>query len=414
VQEFVESTYKPIATIHQSDLEFTIPAETDFYVDPNIHIFVSGQLVSADGKTLDSTDHTSVINNLLSSLFSQCSVNLNGTPIKQSTQNYGYRAMLETLLGYGLDASSTHLTNSFWYRESGNFLPADPLATNRADDTNIGFTVRWDMVKNSKIVHLYGRLHSDICNVPRYLLPGIRIQIKLTKSKPAFYLLNADAASTIQFKFLDAKLFVKRIRAHPSILLAHNETLNKGILARYNLTRVKLKSFTFSKDVQSLSIDIAFLGIVPKRLVFTMLKNTDYLGSMDWNPYNFRHYDINIFPLFVNSKQYPVEGLSMDTSSQKKYVMVYNTLFDAIGIYHLDTGLQIRPDRFLNGYFMLLFDLPPDRSAFAIHKSPPYNGVVRIEMRFAKPLPDAITCPLYLEYDNSVLIDASRAVSSDY
>jgi hypothetical protein len=79
VQEIVETTYKPIATIDQSDLEFTIPAETDFYVDPNIHIFVSGQLVSADGKVLDSTDHTSVSKNLLLSLFSQWSVTLNGT-----------------------------------------------------------------------------------------------------------------------------------------------------------------------------------------------------------------------------------------------------------------------------------------------------------------------------------------------
>jgi hypothetical protein len=59
------------------------------------------------------------------------------------------------------------------------------------------------------------------------------------------------------------------------------------VLARYNLTRVELKSFIFSKGAQSLSIDNAVLGNVPK-IVFTMLKNTDY---MDSNPYNLRHYD---------------------------------------------------------------------------------------------------------------------------
>jgi hypothetical protein len=123
---------------------------------------------------------------------------------------------------------------------------------------------------------------------------------------------------------------------------------------------------------------------------------------------------MNYFSLFVNGKQYPIEGLSMNTSCQKTSVMAYNTLFDATRIHHSDTGLQIRPDIFLNGYFMLLFDLSPDRSAFANHKSQPDNGVVRVEMRFAKPLPDAITCLLYLEYDNSVLIDASRTVSTDY
>jgi hypothetical protein len=71
VQEIVEVTYKPIAAIDQSDLEFIVPAETDLYVDPNIHIFVSGQLEPADGNTLGSTDHTSVSNNLLHLLFSQ-------------------------------------------------------------------------------------------------------------------------------------------------------------------------------------------------------------------------------------------------------------------------------------------------------------------------------------------------------
>jgi hypothetical protein len=144
--------------------------------------------------------------------------------------------------------------------------------------------------------------------VPHYLLPGILIQIKLTKAKPAFYLMNTDAATT-QFKFLDAKLYVKRVRAHTSILLAHNETLKKDVLARYNLTSVELKSFTVSKGAQSLSIDNAVLGTVRKRLVFTMLKNNNYLGSMDSNPYKFRHYDINYFSLFVNGKQYPNEGL---------------------------------------------------------------------------------------------------------
>jgi hypothetical protein len=52
VQEIIEVTYKPIATIDQSDLEITIPADSDFNIDSDINIFVSGQLMSADGKAL--------------------------------------------------------------------------------------------------------------------------------------------------------------------------------------------------------------------------------------------------------------------------------------------------------------------------------------------------------------------------
>jgi hypothetical protein len=120
---------------------------------------------------------------------------MNDTPINKVPKLWLPRHV-KKLPSYGLDASSTHLTNSFWYRNSGNFLPTDPLAANPAADTNVGFTVRWDMVKHTKILDLYGRLHSDICNVPHYLLPGIRIQITLTKAKPAFYLINTDAASS--------------------------------------------------------------------------------------------------------------------------------------------------------------------------------------------------------------------------
>jgi hypothetical protein len=155
VMEVVDVTYKPFANVDQSDLEFTIPADSDFYIDPNFHIYVSGHLVSADGKALDSTDHTAVTNNLFSSLFSQCSMTLNGMPITQSTQNYGHRGTLETLLSYGVDATNTHLTILFWYRDSGNLLPTDPTAANPATDTNIGFGLRWDKVKHSKIQHLY-------------------------------------------------------------------------------------------------------------------------------------------------------------------------------------------------------------------------------------------------------------------
>jgi len=115
----------------------------------------------------------------------------------------------------------------------------------------VGFITRWDKIKQSKDVQLYGRLHSDICNVPKFMLPGVNLNIKLTKARPSFYLMNATADSKTTFKFLDKKLFVKRIRPHPDLLSAHNDTLNDGAIALYNLTRVELKSFTFAPGSNS-------------------------------------------------------------------------------------------------------------------------------------------------------------------
>ena len=39
---------------------------------------------------------------------------------------------------------------------------------------------------------------------------------------------------------------------------------------------------------------------------------------------------------------------------------------------------------------------------------------MRVELRFAKPLPDPVTCLIYLEFDNTISIDKLRAVTKDF
>jgi hypothetical protein len=144
---------------------------------------------------------------------------------------------------------------------------------------------------------------------------------------------------------------------------------------------------------------------MPKRLVFTMVMNTDFLVSIDTNPFYFRHYDLTNFMVFVNGREIPSESLSLDKSHLKTYVMGYSNLFGGSGIHHSDSEFQINHDMFINVYFMLVYDLTPDLAASEEHTSSPVNGNIRIELKFCKALPDAVTCLLYLEYDNSVHID---------
>jgi hypothetical protein len=153
------------------------------------------------------------------------------------------------------------------------------------------------------------------------------------------------------------------------------------------MTIVELKTFTFSKEPHSLSINNAVLGVMPKALVYTMVKNTDFLGSIETNPFYFKHYDVTSFTLFVNDRQIPSESLSLDMSHEKTSVMGYSTLFEGSGIHHSNTGLQITHDMFISGYFMLVYDLTPDLAASEGHTSPPVNGNIRIELKFAKAFP---------------------------
>ena len=158
-------TYKPIASAEQSDLEFLIPAYNDTYVDINIKLYIRGKLTKADGTNLDNTDFTAVTNNFLHSLFSQCSIALNGVTITQATELHIYRSYFETLLMYGSDAAATHLTNEFWYLDDGDILLCEPTAND---------------AKKQRFHHAMEQDHAEQRSPT--LIPGVRMFIKLTKA----------------------------------------------------------------------------------------------------------------------------------------------------------------------------------------------------------------------------------------
>jgi thymidylate kinase len=106
--------------------------------------------------------------------------------------------------------------------------------------------------------------------------------------------------------------------------------------------------------------------------------------------------------MYVNGRQVPAEGLSLNTANIKTSTMAYQTLLRGLGIHHANTGLQISHELNMKGYFMLLFDLTPDHSASESHTSLADNGNIRIELKFDNALSDALTALLYLEYDASV------------
>jgi len=175
------------------------------------------------------------------------------------------------------------------------------------------------------------------------------VQIRLTKAKEDLYLKspNTDTKVKATFKFLDAELIVRRIRPSPKISIAHIEALSKVFLARYNFTRDKLKTSTYADGPQAISINNTVLGMLPKRLIFTMLKNTEFLGSRDSNPYNLRHYDLTNFTMHVNGSQIPSESLSLTMDHEKTSVRGYATLFEGTGIHHSNSGLQITHDMYI-------------------------------------------------------------------
>jgi len=145
-----------------------------------------------------------------------------------------------------------------------------------------------------------------------------------------------------------------------------------------------------------------------------MFQKSDFTNSLDTNPSRFKHYDINDFSLFVKGKHFHNEGLSLCMDHEKPSVMSYRTLFEASSIHHSNLGLHKTYDMYINGYFMLLSVLTHYCGASEDHISHPENGNISIKLKFNKPLTEAITCLLYLEFDKSFFINFSFNVTTEF
>ena len=71
--------------------------------------------------------------------------------------------------------------------------------------------------------------------------------------------------------------------------------------------------------------------------------------------------------LYVNGVQHPSELLTMDCSPPFGATRVYEALYTSTGIYHDDRAHMITLEMFTKGFFVLGFDLTPERAADEEH-----------------------------------------------
>jgi len=80
-------------------------------------------------------------------------------------------------------------------------IPCDPMAETHTAFTNDGFIARWSRLSEGRDVEIFGRLHTDLCNVPLFMLSRVQLQIKLTKARLIFFLMKKTSDSKTTFNF---------------------------------------------------------------------------------------------------------------------------------------------------------------------------------------------------------------------
>lgn len=395
--------YRPISSLSDaSPIEFVITSSGDEYIDLAHTTLQVIAKVRIDGDVAANAQaDVAPVNNWLHSIFEHVDVCLNQKCITSPSNNYGYRAYLETLLNYGSDAKSSHLSTHLWHKDTANNM--GPVTA------NTGYSKRKTLTAGEKTIEMYGNLHCDIFNQDKFMINGVDMTIKFIKSKKEFHLMGV---TTAHLELIEANLFVRKVKINPSILIAHNRALGVTT-AKYPITRVEIKTFTIAADIQSKSIDHLFLGQLPKRCIIGMVDGTAFNGSLATNPFNFKHFNYNYLSLYLDSTQIPSRPLTPDFANNK-FTREYHTLFSGSGVHFADTGNTISLEEYPNGYCLTAFDLTPDLSCNEPHWNIIKSGTLRAEIRFAEPLANTITLIVFAEFDNIIEVDKNRNVIIDY
>ena len=256
-----------------------------------MRLLLRSKLVQTDGSDIKSGEPNTVVcvNNLLHSMFSSLSVSLNGKPVTPHETNYHYKAYLEKLLNCGSDASGTHLVCSLWYLDSSNELK-----------DNTDYATRINYLSDSQTLQLYGRLHADLFKSHKMLINVEDMNVKLTRAPEAFYLLVPSDDTKVRIKILDATLFITQVELKPPLLHSHPSVLGMKRKTHYPVTHTQIKTFTASSGSQQVSIDNAFLGPIPDRILVLLVKSTAFVGSASTNPFRFHHYYMTSLVLYIN------------------------------------------------------------------------------------------------------------------
>ncbi len=405
------SEFFPVSSINSdtAPIEFNINAG-DEYLDMSSTILqVQAKITNADGTDLDDQTPVGPVNLLLHSIFSQVDVSLNGSLVSHSSSTYPYRALMETILNYGKDATESQLASALFFKDTSYKMDnCNPYGAGAV--VNHGLKKRANLTANSNVVDLSGPLHADICFQGKYLLNGVDVKIKLHRAKDSFCLLSSEGDAAFKLKVIGASLMIRKVNVSPPVILAHAKALEQGT-AKYPVKRVLVKSFTISQGNLSSVKEGLFTGQLPSRLAIGLVDNAAYNGAYNLNPYNWQHFNLNKLGVYVDGQNIPHKALTpkFSTEGGQLYGLNYLSLYAGLNKLYKDQGLMISREDYPGGYALTCLDLTPDFSG-SNHYNLRRNSNLRLELGFAEPLPTTVNVIVYAEFDQVIEIDRSRNV----
>ena len=395
-----------------------VPAADHFISLPDCRLKLRVRIVNEDGSpVVDVAGTTSTpavthtiapVNNVLHSLWESIDVSLNHQSVAANDRHYAIKAMVLDELNFSEDSKGTWLrTQGYW--EDAYTGQAETLTVG-AFTRNTGLGARRTIFAANHGVELEGRLHEAIFNVDRLLVPGVQINIRLTRASDAFSLLSPTANARYRIVIDELKFRVKFLSVRPDITQSIEAKLTTEP-AFYPLSHfIETRDLTIEQGVQTKELSNPFQNRIPRRLIMLLLPNTALHGSYNSDPMLWTPQNLETLSVRVDNRTFPMQPMRLDWTNSH-YLDSYVGLVQSLGRSYIDFSNGITFTSFAYGRTIHAFDLTASNNNDCYIL--PRHGELAVKLTFSAATATTLSVIFIGEFSHSLYIHANRYVEID-
>lgn len=401
---FTES--RPISSLsnEQSPIEFFSSGQSALYTDlRRTRLYLKCSILHQDDTPLTDKEKVGIINLPLQTMWSQIDIYLNGKLVSCQTCNFPYKSYIKCILSTSTGVLSHEYRSQMYYKDDNPGENAcDPYLT-----ANFGLYTRALKIKESREFELEGQILEDVFQLRKYLINGVDIYMKLYRNNSSFVIMSDENNIQYKIKINDAILKCMRVKVDPGVIVAHSKILENKV-ARYQFLKSEVKTHVIARDSSSMVWDNVWPNATPRVIVLGLVESASLNGDLKKNPLYFDHFNCTEVGVYINGESFPHRPYKLDFS-KGLYSSAFQGMFTIYSSTETKNELSIDNEDFAHGYALYAFSLEPvyfDQEHVNLVK----QANIRIEIRFATPLTEAVTCVAFAEFNAEINIDKTRDV----
>ncbi|KAH7709374.1 CBN-RNR-2 protein [Aphelenchoides avenae] len=321
-----------------------------------------------------------------------------------SNNLYAYLSFMETELMCSREAKDCQHSKYGWFPED--------LDPDDSDSTSFG--ERRELFKDGKTAQFVNKLHVDLFDQGRWLIPGVTIHVEIEPHRSDFALQVPDAKNYGNYKLelVSCRIQCKHLNPMEGLAIS----VAKGLEvkpARYPLRRPFMKQEFINGGTQEFH-SVIFNEHTPRRVVLAFVDSDRFNGNIHKSPMVFGNHKIGTLAIYANGYYFPNIPYELDWDGGK-YTLAYDDMCDAFGWTEDSLGTH--------GISMKKFKTTCAFFSFVLTTSQEYSrktadllrhGTTSVVVKFRDPVPAAgIYMITMAETDRLMLVNKERAVTND-